>query len=632
MNRLKKYLNKFLIIILLLIFILTGCNDVYGNINIKNGNYLSIEIGEEIYLECNIIGLNGDLQFKTSDECVNVNENGLITGIDEGNAIVTAYIDNYYDEIIINVTKTKYIQKLKIITSKDYLVYPETMDLKTELYINDVLIEEVKPDFIIVDGNDYGEIKNNILISKKAGTISLKAIYNSTYGESKTIESELITINIYDKETIKKIDINCEKNILKQSEKVKLQVNIIPNVETESISYEISNNCIEIVDGYIYALKKGNVTIRVFIGDVYSNYLTITIIDNNTIINNIELSCSKLYLKNNDEALLTYKTYPITIDNIEYHILEGKDNCKIENNKIICLKEGIIIIEARYNDIISNKIIINDYSIDPYTNISSKDFYSNYSKAISYMDAYYRSEHGFMSGDLVVPNQEPVINTNQPKENDTLIKNSSMIYSDDQNIYFILNETGKIVGEVYRDGAYITLEEVSAYIFAFNDVPKNYTTKKKGSPSKSIWGEYLRVNHSFFSGDISKYPYEPILPNISGCGGNLMYYELDLGTTGTDCDPSYDITIYNDGKKITRGAARIVYARYMNDNIITDINNKYLFYTFNHYNDFQEYLNYQYGWGEIFGNITGGGKLSSTSDYNPTTYKNIILKDFINNY
>jgi hypothetical protein len=90
---------------------------------------------------------------------------------------------------------------------------------------------------------------------------------------------------------------------------------------------------------------------------------------------------------------------------------------------------------------------------------------------------------------------------------------------------------------------------------------------------------------------------------------------------GTDCDPSYPIKIYNDGQTITRGAARIVYTRYdKNKNNIIDPNEKYVFYTYNHYNDFQEYLNYEGGWGEIFGNVTGGGNLSSKTDYNPTPY------------
>ena len=51
-----------------------------------------------------------------------------------------------------------------------------------------------------------------------------------------------------------------------------------------------------------------------------------------------------------------------------------------------------------------------------------------------------------------------------------------------------------------------------------------------------------------------------------------------------------------------------------------EVGETYLFYTYNHYNDFQEYLNYEGGWGELFGNITGGGKLSSNSSCNPTPY------------
>lgn len=134
------------------------------------------------------------------------------------------------------------------------------------------------------------------------------------------------------------------------------------------------------------------------------------------------------------------------------------------------------------------------------------------------------------------------------------------------------------------------------------------------------------MNHSSFSGNTSKYPYEPELPNISGCGGELYYYEIDIGTTGTDCDPAYISKIYNNGQTITRGAARIVYTRYdKNKNNIIEPNEKYVFYTYNHYNDFAEYLNYYGGWGEMFGNITGGGTLSSKTNYSPTAYVPIFM-------
>ena len=96
---------------------------------------------------------------------------------------------------------------------------------------------------------------------------------------------------------------------------------------------------------------------------------------------------------------------------------------------------------------------------------------------------------------------------------------------------------------------------------------------------------------------------------------------MDIGTTGTTSGEGYQVSTYNNGTKINRGAARLVYGRRdINRNGIFEENELHVFYTYNHYNDFQEYLNYYGGWGEMFGNITGGGTLSSKYDYNPTPY------------
>jgi hypothetical protein len=62
---------------------------------------------------------------------------------------------------------------------------------------------------------------------------------------------------------------------------------------------------------------------------------------------------------------------------------------------------------------------------------------------------------------------------------------------------------------------------------------------------------------------------------------------------------------------------------------VIEVGENYVFYTYNHYNDFQEYLNYEGGWGEMFGNITGGGTLSSKYDYNPTPYVEVTHRSFV---
>ena len=266
---------------------------------------------------------------------------------------------------------------------------------------------------------------------------------------------------------------------------------------------------------------------------------------------------------------------------------------------------------------------------DPYVNVDEEEFYADYEPACCYADSRYRTKHYLMSGDISDQDQKPTTADNRPTEDGKYVRNTSCVYEDGGKTYCILDTDGDIVNRIYKGGAYVVLEEVAAYVFAFGEIPANYSQSKKTRPLQSPWGEYLRVNHTKFSGSTTKYPYEPELPNISGCGGDLTYYEMDIGTTGTDCDPSYTAAIYNDGVTITRGAARIVYTVYdKNEDSIIDPNEKYVFYTYNHYNDFQEYLNYEGGWGEMFGNVTGGGTISSKYDYSPTPYVPTAREDF----
>ncbi len=249
-----------------------------------------------------------------------------------------------------------------------------------------------------------------------------------------------------------------------------------------------------------------------------------------------------------------------------------------------------------------------------------------YTPAASLEEALDRASRGEIAGYDFVPDQAPVVEPDRPMVGGQYIRNTDTLY-DGEDTYIVVDAQGREVFRVYRGGGYITLEEIAAYLYAFGDIPANYVSSKVTNVGSSMWGEYLRGNHSKFSGSTSKYPYEPELPRISGCGGDLQYYEIDIGTTGTDCDPGYAVTIYNNGTKITRGAARIVYARFdSNGNRVIDPDEKYIFYTYNHYNDFQEYLNYYNGWGDMFGNITGGGTLSSKYDYNPTPYIQTALE------
>ena len=277
------------------------------------------------------------------------------------------------------------------------------------------------------------------------------------------------------------------------------------------------------------------------------------------------------------------------------------------------------------------------HSQDPYVNVDKAEFYSNYTPACCIVDATYRTEHYLLSGSLEVPGQYAEVSEYQPKTDAGLfIRNTDCYYEDNGLTYVVVDAYGDPVMRIYRCGAYITLEEVAAYMYAFggsaDSLPANYTSKKSTKVYNDPWGEYLRANHSHFSGNTQKYPYEPMLPDISGCGGELQYWELDIGTTGTET-PGYAAKPYNNGSSINRGAARIVYARQdLNGNGQYEENEVYVFYTFNHYNDFMEYLNYYGGWGTVFGNVTGGGEYSSKTNYNPTPYPETGYASFADMY
>lgn len=270
---------------------------------------------------------------------------------------------------------------------------------------------------------------------------------------------------------------------------------------------------------------------------------------------------------------------------------------------------------------------------DPYVGMSREEFYASYRPASCYEDAQYRSKHGFLSGSLEVPGQYVTRAEYQPMEGGMYIRNTDCYYADNGNTYVVTDGYGNEIMRIYRCGGYITLEEVAAYMYAFggssDDLPANYTSKKNGKPGSSIWGEHLRLNHSYFKNDPSRYPYEPKLPAISGSiGGTLQYYEMDIGTTGTET-PGYKAKPYNNGSTITRGAARLVYTRSdANGNGVIEPEEVYVFYTHNHYNDFTEYLNYYGGWGETFGNITGGGVFDSKTQCNPNQYPATIRESF----
>ena len=265
---------------------------------------------------------------------------------------------------------------------------------------------------------------------------------------------------------------------------------------------------------------------------------------------------------------------------------------------------------------------------DPYTNVNKTEFYANYERATTYEDAYYRTKHNLMSGDIT--DQTHLHDEGKLVEEDKAIKFTDATYVLDADGKYLAFIPNVIEGEnyiIFYGAAYTSLNDVSAYLLAFGSVPANQIANKKNtSQAISLWGKYGRVNDSeFYGGD--SYKYEPDLPT----NDIYLFHEIDFGTIGNYYTGTRKQSLYNNGSSITRGAARLVYTA---DSKVTRIDDRKVFYTYNHYNDFQEYLNYHNGWGVRFGNESAGNPYcSGKSDYNssflpPTPCPETLLKKY----
>ena len=252
---------------------------------------------------------------------------------------------------------------------------------------------------------------------------------------------------------------------------------------------------------------------------------------------------------------------------------------------------------------------------------------SSFVRATSYEDAMYRTEHYLISGDIKDTPLDANFDINHlpNRQYRDLAK-----YRIDEGVYEYDNEGGfksytinnleGKVKKVFYGAAYVTLEDVAAYVFAFADAPSNWSSSKSGSIGN--WGIYKRFNNSYFSANTDEYQFEPDVPRTDFSGrysgeGIYKYYEMDFGYTETGWDLGYSTYSkpYNNGSSITRGPVRLVYtAADTSDNRgakYIPMDHRHVFLTYNHYNDFIEYLNYENGWGIPFGWMSAGNEYCS---------------------
>lgn len=264
----------------------------------------------------------------------------------------------------------------------------------------------------------------------------------------------------------------------------------------------------------------------------------------------------------------------------------------------------------------------------PFTNDA---YWTNLGYAKNIDEARQNTKNGVISGYNQFADYQIEFNKDVIYDFDyTAYRIADMVYGDNGDSFRINYLKEGMAGPViYKDCAYTYVEDIAAYIIAFNDVPPNMQYYKNNSRQAiEDWGIYGRVNYAFYNNDNDKkFFYETELPThrylFDPAKNNhdyyYAYYESDYGASIPNDEPyqhtsGYDINPYNNGEFITRGALRFVYTKYLtkaehddkNTATITNPYDRNVFYTSTHYNDFQQYLNYYGGWSIRFGNTTLG--------------------------
>ena len=233
---------------------------------------------------------------------------------------------------------------------------------------------------------------------------------------------------------------NGEELTLEIGESVKLEAT--HNFDTTSIyKWYAMNSCALVNEnGFVTAVKEGVCIVKVAI-DNYKDEIIINVVDTTPITISLSVDNSSLYV--GETATLNAIVEPMKPSSgLYYEIVNESDAVIITDNTVKAVKVGTAYIVAKFEEFVSNQIIVEvkeEELIDPYETVTYEDFYQNYTPATSSTDAYFRSLHGFMSGDISKQDQSPTLAHYQPMEDGKYVRNISSIYSSDGLTYYIVD-------------------------------------------------------------------------------------------------------------------------------------------------------------------------------------------------
>lgn len=297
----------------------TKYKDYYDSIKIEVKNSPKVEItgeskvlvGEKISLSCNL-----DCTWDADNECVSVDDNGVVTGLKEGKATIIATYNSsfgvFYDRFEVDVINKPI---LNIIGLDSLFVGDKTTFLCDT---PNVTWLSLNPDILSIDNNGFA-------IALKEGICELKAVLTNEFG---TFETSF-EVSVQKAPSITIIG----ENTLYVLSSINLLLELV-NLEGD-VQWTSSDETIATVDnGVVTGINKGNVVITASIGE-YSCDFSIVVMKNE--ITKLSVNVSPQYedLAIGDTIQIEYTTIP---SNADSKVLFSSSN----ENVLTVSSEGLI--------------------------------------------------------------------------------------------------------------------------------------------------------------------------------------------------------------------------------------------------------------------------------------------------
>ena len=326
---------------------ITG-KDVFKTLNVEikdqpsitiNGNN-KIVINEEVQLELVLVELEENATWESSDDSILSVNNGLVKGLKEGKATVTAKIRDYSASLEIEVVKPL-VSDINIINLPSLLYVGDNyiLDYQTlpEYSLNDVVITSLN-DSLQIDGNEIIAIKAGM------GVLELKAADESNFVKQVEIEVQ------------ERPDVTLkgpEKIIIDQEEKLTWEItNVTGDLEWKSSDDSIAT----IIEGTLKGISEGEVTITLVVGNLSCEIKVVVV---KPLVTDIKVSNDELEMFVGDEVNIDWTVEPLkALQEVDVTV-EG-DMVTVVGKKVTAVKEGNgkIIISSKDGSNISKEIIV----------------------------------------------------------------------------------------------------------------------------------------------------------------------------------------------------------------------------------------------------------------------------------